>query len=155
MNPWKVLGVQSDHLEGLDVHLRCSVGRASRESEICSGGFFGEHDGVDAADIFACRCVVVRIRRTNREDAGLCTAICADKHVISACSCHHVPSIPKLHCVLTSVVINAMPLQGRRVVQRCIFISTESVNMRIVYCSSFSLVIHIALLGTLIARFTL
>ena len=147
--------MQSDHLEGLNVHSRCSIGRANRESEIFSDGFFGGDDGVDAADIFACRCVVVRIRRTNKEDASLCTAICTDKHVISICSCHHVPSIPKLHCVLTSVVINAMPLQGRRVVQRCIFISTESVNMRIVYCSSFSLVIHTALLGTLVARFTL
>lgn len=147
--------MQSDHLEGLNVYSRSSAGRASRESEICSGELFGEDDGVDAADIFACRCVVVRIRRTNKEDAGLCTAICADKHVISTCSCHHVPSIPELHCVLTSVVINAMPLQERRVVQRCTFILTESVNMHTVHCSSFSLVIHIAPLGTLTARFTL
>jgi hypothetical protein len=85
--------VQSDHLEGLDVHSRCIVGRANCESELCSGEFFGEDDGVDAADIFACRCVVVRIRRTNKEDASLCTAICTDKHVISICSCHHVPAL--------------------------------------------------------------
>ena len=146
--------MQSDHLEGLDVHSRCSVDRADCESEICSGEFFGEDDGVDAAAIFACRCVVVRIRRTNKEGTGFCTAICADKHVIWTCSCHHVSGISKPHCVLTSVVTNAMPLQERRVVQCCTFISTESVNMRIFHCFLFSLVIHIAPLGSLTARFT-
>lgn len=74
--------MQSDHLEGLNVHSRCSIGRANRESEIFSDGFFGGDDGVDAADTTAYGCVVVRIRRNNKEDAGFCTAICADKHVI-------------------------------------------------------------------------
>lgn len=72
--------MQSDHLEGLNVHSRCSVGRDNRESEICSGGFFDEDDGVDATAIFACRCVVVRIRRTNKEDAGLCTKAALRPH---------------------------------------------------------------------------